>query len=171
MLSISGIPSASSLANTFLDFFKDEIDRIRTRFLPSYSFEPFLFPPAPPPKMINFIPPTLAEIYKLIISASENKECPLDSIPAFLLKLASMNSVQSSQILSISLFLKEFFHRHLQALVQPLLKNPSPSTAADLNNFRPISNLILISKILEKVVAPGAIFCKLYAMYGGANGT
>ena len=39
-----------------------------------------------------------------------------------------------------------------QALVQPLLKKPSLSTD-DLNNFRPISNLIFISKILEKVVA------------------
>ena len=39
-----------------------------------------------------------------------------------------------------------------QALVQPLLKKPSLSTD-DLNNFRPISNLNFISKILEKVVA------------------
>ena len=66
---------------------------------------------------------------------------------------ASMNLVQSSQILSISLFLKEFFPSSFkQALVQPLLKKPSLSTD-DLNNFRPISNLNFISKILEKVVA------------------
>ena len=39
-----------------------------------------------------------------------------------------------------------------QVLVQPLLKKPSLSTD-DLNNFRPISNLNFISKILEKVVA------------------
>ena len=38
-------PDASSLANTFLDFFKDKIDRIRTKFLPSRSPDPFLFPP------------------------------------------------------------------------------------------------------------------------------
>ena len=65
-----------------------------------------------------------------------------------------MNFVQSSQILSISLFLKEFFHRHSNKLLpsQPLLKIPSLSTD-DLNNFRPISNLNFISKILEKVVA------------------
>ena len=79
-------PDASSLANTFLDFFKDKIDRIRTKFLPSHSPDPFLFPPAPPSKMINFIPATFTEIYKLI-SASESKQCPLDSIPTFLLKL------------------------------------------------------------------------------------
>ena len=39
-------PDTSSLANTFLDFFKDKIDRIRTKFLPSHSPDPFLFPPA-----------------------------------------------------------------------------------------------------------------------------
>ena len=61
---------------------------------------------------------------------------------------ASMNSVQSSQILSISLFLKEFFHRHSNKLLSSLFsKKPSLSTD-DLNNFRPISNLIFISKIL-----------------------
>ena len=79
-------PDASSLANTFLDFFKDKIERIRTKFVPSDSPDPFLSPPAPPPKMTNFIPATLTEIHKLI-SASESKQCPLDSIPTFLLKL------------------------------------------------------------------------------------
>ena len=39
-----------------------------------------------------------------------------------------------------------------QAIVHPLLKKPSLPDD-DLNNFRPISNLNFISKILEKVVA------------------
>ena len=51
-------------------------------------------------------------------------------------------------IISLSFFPSSF----KQALVQPLLKKPSLSTD-DLNNFRPISNLNFISKILEKVVA------------------
>ena len=37
---------------------------------------------APPPKMSNFIPATLAEIYKLI-SASESKQCPPGFHPNF----------------------------------------------------------------------------------------
>ena len=145
-------PDASSLANTFLDFFKDKIDRIRTKFLPSHSPDPFLFPPAPPPKMINFIPATLAEIYKLI-SASESKQCPLDSIPTFLLKLC-FNELGPiiTNLVNLSLSEGIFPSSFKQALVQPLLKKPSLSTD-DLNNFRPISNLTFISKILEKVVA------------------
>ena len=145
-------PDASSLANTFLDFFKDKIDRIRTKFLATHSPDPFLFPPAPPPKMINFIPATLAEIYKLI-SASESKQCPLDSIPTFLLKLC-FNELGPiiTNLVNLSLSEGIFPSSFKQALVQPLLKKPSLSTD-DLNNFRLISNLIFISKILEKVVA------------------
>ena len=145
-------PDAPSLANTFLDFFKDKIERIRTKFLPSDSPDPFLFPPAPPPKLINFIPATLTEIHKLI-SSSENKQCLLDSIPTFLLKLC-FNELGPiiTNLVNLSLSEGIFPSSFKQALVQPLLKKPSLSTD-DLNNFRPISNLNFISKILEKVVA------------------
>ena len=66
-----------------------------------------------------------------------------------------MNSVQSSQILSISLFLKEFFHRHSNKLLSSLFsKNHLYPLMISTIIFRPISNLIdFISKILEKVVA------------------
>ena len=113
-------PDASSLANTFLDFFKDKIERIRTKFLPSDSPDPFLFPPAPPPKLINFIPATLTEIHKLI-SSSENKQCPLDSIPTFLLKLC-FNELGPiiTNLVNLSLFLKESFHRHSNKLLSSL---------------------------------------------------
>ena len=47
-------PDASSLANTFLDFFKDKIERIRTKFVPSDSPDPFLSPPAPTSKNDQF---------------------------------------------------------------------------------------------------------------------
>ena len=116
-------PDASSLANTFLDFFKDKIDRIRTKFSPSHSPDPFLFPPAPPPKLINFIPATLTEIYKLI-SASESKQCPLDSIPTFLLKLC-FNELGPiiTNLVNLSLSEGIFPSSFKQALVQPLLKN------------------------------------------------
>ena len=70
--------------------------------------------------MINFIPATLAEIYKLI-SASESKQCPLDSIPTFLLKLC-FNELGPiiTNLVNLSLFLKEFFHRHSNKLLSSL---------------------------------------------------
>ena len=86
-------------------------------------------------------------------SATENKQCLLDSIPTFLLKLC-FNELGPiiTNLVNLSLSEGIFPSSFKQALVQPLLKKPSLSTD-DLNNFRPISNLNFISKILEKVVA------------------
>ena len=64
-----------------------------------------------------------------------------------------MNLVQSSQILSISLFLKEFLHRHSNKLLSSLFSKTISVYTGDPNNVRPISNFNFISKILEKVVA------------------
>ena len=66
---------------------------------------------------------------------------------------ASMNLVQSSQILSISLFLKEFFHRHLNKLLSSLFSKNHLYPLMISTTFVPISNLNFISKILKKVVA------------------
>ena len=44
-------PDASSLANT--DLFKDKLERIRPKFLPADSPDPFLFLSAPPPKLLS----------------------------------------------------------------------------------------------------------------------
>ena len=79
-------PDTESLANSFLQFFSDKIERIRSKFSPSDSPDPFLFPIVPPPNLSNFDPTTFSEIRNLIFS-SQNKQCELDSIPTFLLKL------------------------------------------------------------------------------------
>ena len=146
-------PDASSLANTFLDFFKDKIERIRTKFLTSHSPDPFLSPPAPPPKMTNFIPATLTEIHKLI-SASESKQCLLDSIPTFLLNSASMNSVQSSQILSISLFLKESSHRHSNKPLSSLFSKNHLYPLMISTTFVQFQTSTLFPKFSKKLLPP-----------------
>ena len=53
-----------------------------------FAGDPFLFPIIiiPPPNLSNFDPTTFSEIRNLIFS-SQNKQCELDSIPTFLLKL------------------------------------------------------------------------------------
>ena len=113
-------PDAPSLANTFLDFFKDKIERIRTKFLPSDSPDPFLFPPAPPPKADQFYSSHAhwnSQTQFLLLKINNVYLIPFQ---LSFWNSASMNLVQSSQILSISLFLKEFFHRHLNKLLSSL---------------------------------------------------
>ena len=106
-----------------------------------------------------YIPATATEIFKFT-SASESKQFSFDSIPILFLKLCfnELGPILTNLVnLSGGIFPSSF----KQAFVQPLLKksisiywstDPSLSTD-DLNNFRTISNLYFISKILEKVVA------------------
>ena len=82
--------------------------------------------------------------------SSPNKQCDLNLIPNLLLKTSfcnysSYNNIQS--LLSTCTFPMHF----KQSLVTPLLKKPSLDKDI-LNNYRPISNLSLISKITERIV-------------------
>ena len=147
-------PDASSLANTFLDFFKDKIKLIAFalnfyHLIPLIRF--FFHLPRPQRWSILFQPLSLKPTNSFLLLKVNN----VPWIPSQLSfwNSASMNSVQSSQILSISLFLKEFFYRHSNKLLSSLFPKKTSLSTDDLNNFRPISNLIFISKILEKIVA------------------
>ena len=76
----------------------------------------------------------------------------LDSIPTSLTKqclndLVSLITVLVNASLSAGIVPQQF----KQALVTPLLKKPGLDSN-DMKNFKPVSNLPFISKILEKVV-------------------
>ena len=75
-----------------------------------------------PPNLSNFDPATLTEIHNLIFS-SENKQCELDSIPTFLLKLC-FNELGPTIINIINFSLSEgiFPSSFKQAIVHPLLQ-------------------------------------------------
>ena len=136
----------------FLQLCTDKIKRIRSKFSSSDSPYPFLFPIIPPPNLSNFDSTTLTEIRNIIFS-SLKRENELDLIPTFLLKLY-FNELDPTIINIINVSLSEgiFPSSFKQAIVHPLLKKLSLPDD-DLNNFRPISNLNFISKILGEVVA------------------
>ena len=151
-------PDAFSLVNT--DFIEDKLERIHTKFLPSDSPDPFLFPSAPPPKLINFIfqPLSLKFTNSLLLLKVNN--IPLIPSQLCFWNSVLMKLVQSSQTLSISLFMEDFSiviqtsscPASSKTIYIRLSTDPSLSTD-DLSNFRPISNLNFISKMLEKVDA------------------
>jgi len=90
-----------------------------------------------------------------VIRLLPQKSSPLDVIPVSLLKLST--DIMSSLIARIAnLSFKDgvFPSRYKAAQVTPLLKKPnlSPHEPA---NYRPISNLCIVSKILEKWFCPG----------------
>ena len=57
-----------------------------------------------------------------------------------------------TQIINVSLSSGEFPRSFSHALIKPLLKKPNADCEI-LKNYRPVSNLAFLSKILEKVVA------------------
>lgn len=108
-------------------------------------------PPFQPADFSVFKPATNDKILRLI-HASANKQCDLNPILTSLLKHCSnVLAPVITRIINLSLSSGQFCHSLKQSSVTPLLKKPSLDKE-NLSNYRPISNLSFISKILERVV-------------------
>ena len=91
------------------------------------------------------------EIRKLILS-SKSKSCSLDVIPTFLIKECMDELAPIITALINSSLQASYVPPTLKsAIVTPILKKPS-ADCDELSNFRPVSNLPYISKLLEKAV-------------------
>ena len=87
------------------------------------------------------------EIKKLILSSS-SKSCDLDPIRTSVLKnCLDILVTRITDIINISMDTNTFPKKFQEAHVRPLLK------LNELKNYRPVSYLSFVSKILEKVVA------------------
>ena len=91
------------------------------------------------------------DVTKLIMS-TPSKSCALDILPMCLLKENIHTLAQSiTTIINASLSTGTFPSKLREAIVSPLLKKPSLDKEV-LKNYRPVSNISYISKIMEKVV-------------------
>ena len=143
-----------TLADQFLSFFHNKIDNIRTGLCAMVD-EPLV---EIPDQSFNGVPlncfssVTLQEIRHIILKAP-SKSCELDPLPSWLLKecvdelspivTSIVNASLNHAIVPLSL---------KTALIRPLLKKSGLDKEV-LKNYRPVSNLSFISKVLEKVVA------------------
>ena len=143
-----------TLADQFLFFFHNKIDNIRTGLCAMVD-EPLV---EIPDQSFNGVPlncfssVTLQEIRHIILKAP-SKSCELDPLPSWLLKecvdelspivTSIVNASLNHAIVPLSL---------KTALIRPLLKKSGLDKEV-LKNYRPVSNLSFISKVLEKVVA------------------
>ena len=144
--------SLKLLANSFVQYFGKKIEINRSDF-PSVPLKV----PDIQPKDVNcplscLGPATQDEVKKIIMSSS-NGTCNLDPIPTTLLK-SCIDSLVVPMTNIVNKSLKEgvFPSAFKTAHVIPLLKKPSLDKN-DLKNYRPLSNLSFISKVVEKVVA------------------
>ena len=99
----------------------------------------------------SLAPATEQEIHQVIIN-SPTKSCEMDPLPTHLLKqcldeLAPVITCIVNKSLVAATLLASLKH----ATVKPLLKKPRLDTN-EFNNFRPISNLKFLSKLIEKIV-------------------
>ena len=142
----------SSLPEMFSNYFSDKIMIIRNE-LESHTISAL---PAQTDSFsgitLSTFEPVTEVMVKHVIMKSGPKTCSLDPIPTPLLLeildclLPSLTALINSS-LSSGLFPQVF----KSALIFPLLKKPSLDPN-ELKNFRPISNLPFISKIIEKLV-------------------
>ena len=136
------LTSVKSLCDHLSSYFADKIETIRSIFPYKVQNIPQVQKPEIRSKMNVFERASEDEIKKLILSSS-SKSCDLDPIPISVLKnypdiLITITPI--TDIINISMDTSTFPQNFK-------LKN------FELNNYRPVSNLSFMSKILEKIVA------------------
>jgi len=143
--------SSSALANDFASFFKCKIDKIRAQLPDVMDSVVFPLPPCTS-SWTRFDPVTDEEIHR-IIAKSPTKGCSLDPMPTWMVKGATDEIVASIRdIVNASMSTGTVPKSLKTAIISPLLKKPSLDPEV-MSNYRPVSNLPFLSKLLEKAVA------------------
>lgn len=151
-------------SNDFMNFFDDKIIKIRNK-IESSSTTSHIGSSLPLTQRVdaessevqmaylNSFAPIDASEFNTIVSSSKNSTCLLDPIPTKLLKeLLPAIGTPLLHIVNASLASGHIPHILKLAVIKPLLKKPNLDVN-DLSNYRPISNLPFLSKILEKAIS------------------
>ena len=148
----SNIP-ISELPDAFCKFFIDKIKRIQSEFASHGGEDTATWTDTTLPHekhLSNFELATEDEIHKLM-KESPAKSCSLDIVPTFIIKEFASELVPIiTSIINCSLISSSIPAALKTAIVTPILKKPSDD---ELSNYRPVSNLSYLSKLLEKVVS------------------
>ena len=167
---------AKELADRFVNFFNDKISTIRhdlenqntasaTGQAPDTDS---IFSGTP----LEEFQSVSVDFVKKIISNSPTKSCSLDPIPTWMLKkcIDQLAPVLTT-ICNLSLSCADFSDALKVAFVTPLIKKITLDSEI-LKNYRPVSNLSFISKLIERIVCSQFIDHlkenKLYDVYQSA---
>jgi hypothetical protein len=124
-----------SLAETIKNSYQPQNDFYKS--LPSY------------PHSIGVIEPDAAEINSIITNLKTESAAGWDEVPTVFIKLARIELPVLTH-LGITVFQQGIFPKLLKrSIIHPIFKAGSRH---DINNYRPISVLPVISKILEKLI-------------------
>ena len=145
--------SNSQLAEKFSNFFAEKIDKIRNGIDSNLSdqSEGSNSQSNVTHKLSEFTPLSENEVEK-IIKDFPNKQCGLDPLPLSLLKECLPIVLKHiTRIVNLSLNLGDLPESLKLAIIRPLLKKLG--LELELKNYRPVSNLSFLSKLIEKIVA------------------
>ncbi|PFX29714.1 putative RNA-directed DNA polymerase from transposon X-element [Stylophora pistillata] len=138
------------LANKFGEFFVKKIELIKDSISDIEVNPPYSDTAAPAVELDSFSPLSVEDVCN-IISTSSNASCSLDPIPTWLVK-SCLDVLAPSITRMVNLSIRHAYvpDDWKTAIVKPLLKKPGLELT--YKNFRPVSNLTFISKIVEKAV-------------------
>ena len=140
--------SPSFTPEDFLDFLEAKVEKVRSET--SGAQHPII---SDVPQCFSNLQPCSIEMLEKVIRMSPSKSCELDPIPTFILKEFLDDLLPFLHLLCNSSLTSGFLPgSQKRAIVTPALKKHGLDPDV-LNNYRPISNLSYLSKILEKLVS------------------
>ena len=117
--------------------------------IPATDIEPEYYL-TPTDKQFSLVTPSVDTVHNLLTKINDRKATGLDMIPCKLLKMAADIIAPSlTSIFEKSIYTGIFPAEWKLARVTPVLKR---GTKSDLNNYRPISVIPVVSKVFEKII-------------------
>ncbi|KAK3521503.1 hypothetical protein QTP70_007968 [Hemibagrus guttatus] len=145
-------PSSSSLtAEDFATFYTEKIERICQTFTSPPTFPTSHSQHSATPSLTQLSTVAAEEVLQITRSCNPTT-CPLDPIPSAMLQTISPDLLPFiTTVINGSLTSGHVPTAFKKARVIPILKKPALDPS-DISNYRPVSLLSLLSKILERVV-------------------
>ncbi len=144
----------AALAQSFADFFLSKIDKINHQLdCTDHKESQAVIINEQISKLLlhAFTPVSEADVVKLI-KGYPIKSCPLDPLPAAVFKETYMTMIPViTNIVNESLTTAVMPSNMKEAMIFPILKKPQLDQDI-LNNYRPVSNLTFLSKLIERAV-------------------
>ena len=134
-------------AENFSSAFKAKVDMVRNST--ASSPYPDFVGPGCVTRMDNF-EDINTEFASRLLTQAANKNCALDPAPTWIVKrFVDELAPFVAAYVNVSFKTGSFPSNSKRAIITPVLKNPKLDRD-DLNNYRPVSNLTFLSKILER---------------------
>ena len=141
----TGFKNDKELAQVFADFFVNKIETIQNNLQHYPIYQPTQRDISQ--KLSNFEMLNQQEVFKLVMKM-QTKSCEADVLPTRIIKDNILDFLPTlTDIVNLSLQEGTFIPEWRKAIIRPLIKKINGTL--ELKNYRPVSNLQFISKLVE----------------------